>query len=82
MPIVKPNAAVAFLCHVHDDILADPRMVALLTERHRHVFTTTMAAAVRLTWCGISGWLVLRRFFKDKRARLCMTPLHLHARSY
>jgi hypothetical protein len=29
--------------------------VALLKERHRHVFTTTMTAAVRLTWCGIPG---------------------------
>lgn len=53
----------AFLCHVPDDIFSDPRLVALLTERHRHVFTMTMIAAVRLTWYGIPSWLVLRRFF-------------------
>jgi hypothetical protein len=29
--------------------------VALLKERHRHVFTTTMTAAGRPTWCCIPG---------------------------
>ena len=30
-------------------------LVPLLKERHCHVFTTTMTAAVRLTWCCIPG---------------------------
>jgi hypothetical protein len=53
--VVNPRAPMASLRHVHDDPFPDLRLVALLKERHRHVFITTMTAAGRPTWCCIPG---------------------------